>query len=82
MEHIGLHLSTNYNSWGGAQFFVSCAHLSVSGGGTGNPGPLVEFPGAYKKGEPGLIMDVYNPSLTLVSYLPILILMLESRNRG
>lgn len=67
-EHFGLHLSTSPpENGGGVQSFVSCAHLLVSGGGTGTPGPLVEFPGAYTPGEPGLVFDVYNTSLTWVS---------------
>lgn len=67
-EHLGLHLSTApADSGGGVQSFVSCAHLLVSGGGSGTPGPLVEFPGAYTPGGPGLVYDPYNTSLTWVS---------------
>jgi hypothetical protein len=43
-EHIGLHQAQGA---GGAQFFLSCAQLNVTDGGTGKPGPLVSFPGAY-----------------------------------
>ncbi|KAJ7774058.1 glycosyl hydrolase family 61-domain-containing protein [Mycena metata] len=45
-EHIALHSASSY---GGAQFYIACAqHLNCSIiGGTGTPGPLVAFPGAY-----------------------------------
>lgn len=46
VEHIGLHSA---GSAGGAQFYVSCAQVKVEGGGSGTPGPLVAFPGAYSK---------------------------------
>src|SRR5947208_11188883 len=36
-----------YTSVNGAQFYLSCAQLTVSGSGHGSPGPLVVFPGAY-----------------------------------
>ncbi|KAF7983848.1 hypothetical protein HWV62_19129, partial [Athelia sp. TMB] len=42
-EHIALHVAQSY---GGAQ-------ISVTGGGSGTPGPLVAFPGEYTGYEPG-----------------------------
>ncbi|CAK5272362.1 unnamed protein product [Mycena citricolor] len=44
IEHIALHSASSY---GGAQFYISCAQVEVTGGGSGTPGPLVAFPGAY-----------------------------------
>ncbi|KAK4447176.1 putative glycoside hydrolase [Podospora aff. communis PSN243] len=52
VESIALHLA---QSPGGAQFYISCGQVKVTGGGTGTPGPLVAFPGAYKANDPGLI---------------------------
>jgi hypothetical protein len=44
VESIALHQAS---SVGGAQMYLSCAQIEVTGGGTGKPGPLVAFPGAY-----------------------------------
>ena len=52
VESIALHLAQGP---GGAQFYISCGQLEVTGGGNGTPGPLVAFPGAYKSNDPGLI---------------------------
>lgn len=68
MRITGLHLSqTAPTNGGGVQFFISCAHLQVSSGGTGTPGPLVEFPGAYVEGEPGIMLNVMDKNKTLVN---------------
>jgi hypothetical protein len=58
VEHIALHSAS---SAGGAQFYISCAQLKVTGGGNGNPGPLVSFPGAYKATDPGIQINIYYP---------------------
>ncbi|KAF2837135.1 lytic polysaccharide monooxygenase [Patellaria atrata CBS 101060] len=65
VEHIALHSA---GSAGGAQFYISCAQLTVTGGGNGNPGPLVAFPGAYKASDPGIQINIYYPVPT--SYTP------------
>ncbi|KAK3388014.1 glycoside hydrolase family 61 protein-like protein, partial [Podospora didyma] len=52
VESIALHLAQQA---GGAQFYISCGQVNVTGGGSGTPGPLVAFPGAYKASDPGLI---------------------------
>ncbi|KAK4168166.1 putative glycoside hydrolase [Cladorrhinum sp. PSN259] len=52
VESIALHLAQKA---GGAQFYLSCAQIKVVGGANGTPGPLVEFPGAYKSNDAGLI---------------------------
>ncbi|KAF1996382.1 lytic polysaccharide monooxygenase [Amniculicola lignicola CBS 123094] len=56
VESIALHQAS---SAGGAQIYLSCAQVQVTGGGNGTPGPLVAFPGAYKNGEAGLIWSYY-----------------------
>jgi hypothetical protein len=42
------------------RFYISCSQLNVVGGGSGSPGPLVSFPGAYTGNEPGIKLDIYN----------------------
>lgn len=37
----------------------SCAQVKVVGGGNGNPGPTVKFPGAYKKDDPSFNFSIY-----------------------
>ncbi|KAJ7121476.1 glycosyl hydrolase family 61-domain-containing protein [Mycena epipterygia] len=44
IEHIALHVASSY---GGAQFYIACAQVDVTNGGTGTPSPLVAFPGEY-----------------------------------
>ncbi|KAF2834759.1 lytic polysaccharide monooxygenase [Patellaria atrata CBS 101060] len=57
VEHIALHQASNA---GGAQFYISCAQVKVTGGGTGNPSPLVSFPGAYSPNDPGIKVNIYS----------------------
>jgi hypothetical protein len=56
VESIALHQAQNV---GGAQIYLSCAQVEVTGGGNGTPGPLVAFPGAYKATDPGLRWSYY-----------------------
>jgi len=58
VEQIALHVASTF---GGAQFYLSCAQINVSGGGSGKPGPLVAFPGAYTGHEPGILINIYYP---------------------
>ncbi|PMD34547.1 glycoside hydrolase family 61 protein [Hyaloscypha variabilis F] len=58
VEHIALHSAGSTN---GAQFYISCGQLNVTGGGAGVPTPLVAFPGAYKASDPGILINIYNP---------------------
>jgi len=58
LEQIGLHVAYDV---GGAQFYIGCVQLQVTGGGNGVPGPLVAFPGAYTGNEPGLYINIYGP---------------------
>lgn len=57
VEQLGLH-----NPYPAAlpQFYVGCAQISVSGGGSGTPGPLVSIPGHIKGNEPGYTVNIYN----------------------
>jgi hypothetical protein len=55
-EHIGLHIA------GTPQFYIACAQVAVTGGGSGRPSPLVSFPGAYSRSDPGLAVNIYAAS--------------------
>ncbi|KAK3938681.1 endoglucanase II, partial [Diplogelasinospora grovesii] len=58
IEHVALHSAAKE---GGAQFYISCAQLSVSGGsGSKKPSNLVSFPGAYKATDPGIMLNIYS----------------------
>ncbi|KAF9468707.1 glycoside hydrolase [Collybia nuda] len=56
-EQIALHVA---GTLGGAQFYIGCAQINVVGGGSGSPGPLVSFPGAYSATDPGILLNMYN----------------------
>ncbi|KAL4260084.1 Lytic polysaccharide monooxygenase AA9 [Pleurotus pulmonarius] len=58
VEHIALHAASTF---GGAQFYISCGQINVTGGGSGNPGPLVAIPGVYTGREPGIMLNIYYP---------------------
>ena len=58
MEAIALHSASSY---GGAQFYISCGQVSITGGGSGKPGPLVAIPGVYTGNEPGILLNIYYP---------------------
>lgn len=61
-EQIALHSA---QSSGGAQFYLSCGQLKVTGGGSKTPTDLVAFPGAYKATDPGLLLSICSCSLFL-----------------
>ena len=54
IEHIGLHVA------GAPQFYISCAQINVTGGGSGSPSK-VSIPGYVSKSDPGLTVNIYNP---------------------
>lgn len=61
-ELIALHAA---GSSGGAQLYMECAQINVTGGtGTGKPS-TVSFPGAYSATDPGILINIYQ---TLTSY--------------
>ncbi|CAI6092441.1 unnamed protein product, partial [Clonostachys chloroleuca] len=58
LEHIALHNASQDN---GAQFYISCAQIRVTGGtGTLQPSPsdLLAFPGSYDPKDPGLFLHI------------------------
>lgn len=57
IEHIALHSAS---SPGGAQLYISCAQLNVSGGSGGINAPqMLSFPGSYTPTDPGLMINIY-----------------------
>jgi len=62
IEHIALHSAS---APGGAQLYLSCAQISVTGGtGTIRTPGLVSFPGAYRSNDPGIMYQLYWPAPT------------------
>ncbi|KEZ40636.1 hypothetical protein SAPIO_CDS8558 [Scedosporium apiospermum] len=56
-EMIALH---GARSPGGAQFYMECAQIEVTGGtGTAKP-DLVSIPGVYPANDPGIVVDIYS----------------------
>ncbi|KAG6907062.1 hypothetical protein DXG01_010708 [Tephrocybe rancida] len=59
-ELIALHGASSYP---GAQFYMECAQIQITGGGSTVP-PTVSFPGAYAGSDPGITVNIYYPVLT------------------
>lgn len=57
IETIGLHVAQTYP---GAQFYIGCAQINVTGGGSASPA-TVSFPGAYHGSDPGITLNIYYP---------------------
>jgi cellulase len=55
-EMIALHSAS---TTGGAQFYMGCAQINVSGSGS-KIGNTVSFPGAYKADDAGIKLSIYN----------------------
>lgn len=62
-ELIALHGASSYP---GAQFYMECAQINVTGGGSASPA-TVSFPGAYAGSDPGITINV---SAGIYNYLP------------
>ncbi|KAI5917029.1 glycoside hydrolase family 61 protein [Camillea tinctor] len=54
-ETIALHTASQA---GGAQFYMTCYQITVTGGGSANPAG-VKFPGAYSPTDPGIKVDIW-----------------------
>ncbi|RDL35218.1 Endoglucanase II [Venustampulla echinocandica] len=61
-EAIALHSA---GSAGGAQFYMTCFQINLTGSGTANP-PGVSFPGAYSANDPGILINIYQ---TITKYI-------------
>ena len=71
-ETIALHTASQP---GGAQFYMSCYQVEITGGGSAKP-PTVKIPGAYSASDPGILVDIHKELDTYVgafaafAYLP------------
>ncbi|TVY84317.1 putative endo-beta-1,4-glucanase D [Lachnellula suecica] len=45
---------------GTPQFYIECAQVTVTGGGSGTPSPLVSIPGFITGTEPGYTVNIYS----------------------
>nr|AWM99279.1 lytic polysaccharide monooxygenase 9 [Rhizophlyctis rosea] len=65
VEHLGLHQASQPN---GAQFYVRCMDINVTGGGSSVGSPLVSFPGAYSSTTVGVVWDPYRGDANNANY--------------
>ncbi|KAH7371265.1 glycoside hydrolase, partial [Pyrenochaeta sp. MPI-SDFR-AT-0127] len=59
-EHIAVHSA---GSGEGAQFYIGCAQIDVSGGNGKVPSPVGRFPGIYNARDPGIYFNPYWPPI-------------------
>ncbi|OBT49751.1 hypothetical protein VE04_09984, partial [Pseudogymnoascus sp. 24MN13] len=62
-EVVALHVA---GSLGGAQLYMSCYQLTISGGGSASPS-LIQLPGAYAATDPGIKVDIYQSLATYIA---------------
>ena len=57
IQQLGIH-----NPWpaGVPQFYISCAQVKVTGGGSGTPSPTGKIPGMFHETDPGYTANIYN----------------------
>jgi len=63
IEQLALH-----NPGAAPQFYLSCAQLTVTGGGSGTPTPTVNIPGHIQSTDPGYTVNIYDPSFTSYTF--------------
>ena len=56
IQQLGIH---NPYPAGIPQFYIECAQITVTNGGSGTPGPLVSIPGFITGTEPGYTVNIY-----------------------
>jgi cellulase len=56
-EIIALHSASKSM---GAQFYMGCAQINVSGSGSTTGSSTVSFPGAYGQSDPGILVSIYD----------------------
>ena len=59
VELLALHSAY---SAGGAQFYMECAQIEVTGSGSNAGSNFVSFPGAYPSNDPGIVINIYDNS--------------------
>ncbi|KAL5478374.1 hypothetical protein ACEPAI_2558 [Sanghuangporus weigelae] len=63
-ETLALHSSYD------PQFYMECAQLEVTGGGSGTPSPTVKFPGGYSADDPSISIDIYSQTFATTYTIP------------
>ncbi|KAL1860526.1 hypothetical protein Daus18300_009158 [Diaporthe australafricana] len=53
-------------SSGGAQFYMTCFQITVTGGGSAAPG-TIKLPGAYAASDAGILVDIHAPMSTYIA---------------
>lgn len=53
IQQLGIH-----NPGAAPQFYISCAQVKVTSGGSTTPSPTVSIPGAFKASDPGFTANV------------------------
>ncbi|EPS43036.1 hypothetical protein H072_2971 [Dactylellina haptotyla CBS 200.50] len=61
-ELLALHQANN------PQFYPECGQLTITGGGSGTPGPLVDLQKTYSGSDPAVNVDIYITSKDQTSY--------------
>ncbi|CAJ2505516.1 Uu.00g129100.m01.CDS01 [Anthostomella pinea] len=56
VEILALHSASKLLA---AQFYMSCAQLTVTGSGTFSPAQTFSFPGAYAQDDPSILINIY-----------------------
>ncbi|KAF1917469.1 glycoside hydrolase [Ampelomyces quisqualis] len=59
VELLALHSAGSAGTCG-AQFYMECAQIRVTGSGTNKGSNFVSFPGAYKANDPGIQVNIYD----------------------
>lgn len=62
-EALALHTA---GSSGGAQFYMTCYQITVTGSGSASPA-TVKLPGAYAAADPGILVDIHAPMSTYIA---------------
>ncbi|KAF2268534.1 hypothetical protein CC78DRAFT_613236 [Lojkania enalia] len=55
IEHLAIH-----NPDGVPEFYIACAQVKVTGGGSGSPVPTVKIPGHVKSTDPGYTVNIWD----------------------
>lgn len=61
LELIALH---GAGSPGGAQLYMECGQINVTGGSGSRSPSTVSLPGAYRANDPGITINIYYPPIT------------------
>ncbi|KAM0722245.1 hypothetical protein Q7P37_001686 [Cladosporium fusiforme] len=55
-EHVGIHEN---HAATGSQFYMECAQIAITGGGSGEPGPMVQIPGLYSADDQAFTYSIW-----------------------